>query len=275
MSLVNLIPDTVVNVLVDSAFGSALGLTKENAGTVAIALFVVVTLIVAFLIPKLLSSGSGGLIGGKVGKKLLILGHGGSGKTKLFYRLRAGTFPDTVTSIEPLEVSFPIHGLDLKKEITVIDFPGNARARGSLGSVLKNARGIIFVVDSANMQRETIREVADFLYDVFTGCIREGCEPRVLIVCNKSDLKDKTSSIKEVKRLLEKDLNELKSSRHSLEVEGEESGDIILGTEDQDFDIESDAGCQVRLIIAFISLTLSVQLSRTVILKRYFANFLG
>lgn len=63
---------------------------------------------------------------GKVGKKLLLLGHCNSGKTKFLYRLRAGSYPETVTSIEPLETSFDLSG----KTIPVVDFPGHARARG-------------------------------------------------------------------------------------------------------------------------------------------------
>ena len=37
----------------------------------------------------------------------------------------------------------------------------------------------------------------------------------------------------------------LKKTRHSLEVEGEDGEQIILGTDGVDFDFENDAGCEV------------------------------
>mmetsp|Transcript_10472 Transcript_10472/g.12011 ORF Transcript_10472/g.12011 Transcript_10472/m.12011 type:complete len:257 (-) Transcript_10472:1234-2004(-) len=217
---------------------------QETAEYVALAIVLLVTLFVAVAVQKLLLSNAGTGTG-KVGKKLLLLGHCNSGKTKFLYRLRAGSYPETVTSIEPLETSFDLSG----KTIPVVDFPGHARARGALAAHLRNARAIIFVIDSTDTKRETIREVADYLYDIFTGCIKEGCEPRVLIACNKSDL-DGAETPSRIKSLLEKDMNELKVTRHTLEVEGDDAGEIILGSQDQNFDLEIDAGCQVELCSA-------------------------
>lgn len=85
------------------------------------------------------------------------------------------------------------------------DFPGHARLRGELPPYLKKARGILFMVDASDISEETLREIAELLYDVLAGCIRAGNEPKVLIICNKQDLAD-VASTKEIKRLLEKEL---------------------------------------------------------------------
>lgn len=42
------------------------------------------------------------------GQSLLLLGHCNSGKTCMFYKLKANTFPETVSSLEPNEQAFEV-----------------------------------------------------------------------------------------------------------------------------------------------------------------------
>jgi len=158
----------------------------------------------------------------------------------------ADTFPECVTSMEVNDKTFPVVLADKETPKRVLDFPGHARLRGLLPTYLKDCGNIIFVIDSANKDAKVLREVADLMYDVFSECIRINTEPRVLICCNKVDLGSDVMSTDTVKKRLEKELDNLKSTRHSMETEGEDGMEIILGTEGAPFDFDNDAGCDVE-----------------------------
>merc|ERR1711908_219779 len=88
--------------------------------------------------------------------------------------------------------------------------------------------------------------MGEFLYDLFTECIRNKCEPRVLVACNKQDL-ESAKSPEELRKLLEDEMDELKNTRHSLEtVDGDEGDDIRLGTDGEKFDLDADSGLEVE-----------------------------
>jgi len=58
--------------------------------------------------------------------------------------------------------------------------------------------------------------------------------PRLLIACNKADVAGAKDSM-EIKKLIEAELDTLKTTRHSIETEGENVDDIILGAEGESF----------------------------------------
>ena len=159
-----------------------------------------------------------------------------------------------MTSVEVNEAEFIPQGLSLsstlqesKRLIRFIDFPGHSRLRNGLEDQVEDAVGIVFMVDSADMDivDGKIADTAEFLYDVFIAAVKKGVEPRMLICCNKCDKKDECKSVEEIKDLLTDQLTIIKNSRHSVEVEGEEERQISLGRECRDFDFDFDSGLDV------------------------------
>lgn len=143
------------------------------------------------------------------------------------------------------EKSFPIHGAEDETSRKVIDFPGHARLRTQLPDVIPQAKCIVFVLDASAATPKDVREVASLLYDIFVECINNDCEPRMLIACNKTDVAG-AAKPEDLRKKLEKELDGLKSTRHSIDTEGDDEMEIALGTEGVPFTFESDAGCEVE-----------------------------
>jgi len=214
------------------------------------ALLLLVAAVLLTVVSVLLPAAFKGLCGthsvrrGRHGDAVLLLGNCGAGKTALFYRLKdEAAFPELVTSIDISDEQLAIQNEE--KPTRVVDFPGHGRLRAQLVDYIPEARCIIFVVDSADTGARNLPELSNLMYDVFSECIRKGCEPRVLVACNKADLADALSP-ENIKKTLEQELDSLKSSRHSLATEGDEGMEIILGTEGEPFEFENDAGCDVE-----------------------------
>lgn len=61
--------------------------------------------------------------------------------------------------------------------------------RGELTRYIKEAKAILFLVDSADLSTNGagIAETSELLYEVFLQAVRMEVEPKMLICCNKSD----------------------------------------------------------------------------------------
>ena len=187
-----------------------------------------------------------------VGDAVVLAGCRQTGKTALLYRLYANTFPRTVTSQEVAEKTFAPHADAIGEDEVArigkrrfVDFPGHERLRPQLSKYVKQARCVVFLINASTVDAKTIRSSADFMYDLFTECIRANCEPSVLVACNMSDVEG-AKTPKDIKKLLEDEMDQLKTTRHSLETVDDEDGDeIILGADGVKFDFDADAGCEV------------------------------
>lgn len=212
--------------------------------TVVLAALTLLALLVALVLRRIARGGGSGGRSGRSGRRrgdaVVLLGPSAAGKTALFYRLFKNTFPESVTSMEVHEREVVVG----ERTVPVVDVPGHARLRPFVPTVLPRAAAVVFVVDATATSARELREVADFLYDVFVECIRLKCEPKVLVACNKSDAKG-ASTPEALKKLLEAEMDLLKTTRHAVETEGDEEADIILGTDGVPFEFDSDAGCQV------------------------------
>ncbi|CAL1297163.1 unnamed protein product [Larinioides sclopetarius] len=92
-------------------------------------------------------------------RNVLVTGLSDSGKTLLFSRLVSSKNVVTYTSMKE---NIAIYRIDKKRTVTLVDIPGNDRLRDKyIDQFLIFARGIIFVVDSFNFQKE-IRDVAGY-----------------------------------------------------------------------------------------------------------------
>ncbi|KAI9815537.1 MAG: hypothetical protein M1827_002671 [Pycnora praestabilis] len=185
-------------------------------------LAIVVTAVVALSIPLLLhlfiyrSNSSTTL------PSFLLIGPSSSGKTSLLTLFERGDSATTHTSQAPLsvEVSLPISktassryrsindpSLQTHKLFLLIDTPGHGKLRyHALDNVTKpqNLKGIIFVVDAANMSSgvtgqdtQGLREAAEYLHDILLLLQKRSTESNtskapkempVLVAANKMDL---------------------------------------------------------------------------------------
>lgn len=125
-----------------------------------------------------------------------------------------------------------------KKSIKIVDFPGHRRVREDLLTALPTSGALVFVVDAVTI-RSDIRPVAQFLYDLFTNQIVNKAALPVLVACNKQDIVT-ASRPAEVRSLLEKELDQLRSTRSSTPVqEGTQRGEeVFLGIEGEAFKLE-------------------------------------
>ncbi|XP_059489361.1 signal recognition particle receptor subunit beta [Neocloeon triangulifer] len=166
---------------------------------------------------------------------ILMVGLNDSGKTLLFSHLVHNKFVDTYTSVKENIGDFANNKATLK----IIDIPGHERVRGKFFDQHKqNARGIAFIVDSSTLQ-SNIRDVAEYLYSLLTDQVVASSSPWFLIVCNKQD-QTMAKGSSAVKKLLEKELNTLRKTKHNRLANLDNSAEkvISLGGEDKDFEFE-------------------------------------
>ncbi|OIV94509.1 hypothetical protein TanjilG_25571 [Lupinus angustifolius] len=168
---------------------------------------------------------------------IVLTGLSGSGKTILFYQLRDGsTHQGTVTSMEPNEGTFVLHGETTKKgkikPVHIVDVPGHSRLRPKLDEYLPQAAGVVFVVDALDFL-PNCRAASEYLYDLLTkGSIVKKKIP-LLILCNKTD--KVTAHTKEfIRRQLEKEIDKLRTSRSAIS-EADVTNEFTLGVPGEPF----------------------------------------
>jgi len=168
------------------------------------------------------------------GKSLLLLGTCDAGKTALFSQLIHRKPVETYTSTKTNEAPLPSN-----PSLRAIDIPGHERVRIKLLDEVKSGvRGVIYVVDSATVQKQ-LRDVAEYLFNVLSDPVVHKAKPKVMVACNKQDLSlSKGSSL--IRRELEKELGLLRET-HARTLQGTDDSaadHIFLGKEGQDFAFE-------------------------------------
>ncbi|MCJ1362510.1 hypothetical protein MMC16_001613 [Acarospora aff. strigata] len=202
----------------------------------------------------------------------LLIGPSGSGKTSLVTLLEQGNHAATHTSQTPLtvELSLPVTSTgsssgyrsaadpanQVHKRFLLVDTPGHGKLRHhALDSIVKpqNLRGIIFLVDAANLSSSTptgagadegLRETAEYLHDVLlllqkraTG-VKSSKAPAampVLVAANKLDLFTALPAPL-VKTALEAEITNVRTSRaRGLLDSGIGMGDTVDGGEEKDW----------------------------------------
>jgi len=77
----------------------------------------------------------------------VLVGRSGSGKTSVLHRLCSGAAPKTVPSMVP---AYHSAELPSAKQIQVVDTPGHERMESSVMQHVKDAKGVVLVVDSTS-----------------------------------------------------------------------------------------------------------------------------
>ncbi|KAI8795415.1 signal recognition particle receptor subunit beta [Biomphalaria glabrata] len=203
--------------------------SETNDGTfygIVVAIIVVLLSLAVFIIRR---------SGRSKRQGILLLGICEAGKTLIYLQLLYKDFMTTYTSIDVNSGEFSLN--ETKKKVRIIDLPGNDRLRGQFLEEYKGtARGIVFVINSATLQRE-IKEVAEFLYTILSDRVISSNSPPVLILCNKQDLTSSKSAAL-IRSQLEKEMTTLRITRSAaLKGVGDTANNnAFLGKRDKDFD---------------------------------------
>lgn len=159
------------------------------------------------------------------GPLVLLAGPSNGGKTAIFLRLsrdggggdQAAPLPATVASMAaetaPARVrAAAAPGAGRARTVTLLDIPGHASHRPRLEQALRDAAGVVFVVDSADVSPHRA-DAADALYDVLSSADFARRRLPLLIACNKSDLELDAHSADFVRRTLERQLDAMRKTR--------------------------------------------------------------
>lgn len=92
--------------------------------------------------------------------------------------------------------------------VKVVDFPGHGRLRSNLVNYLKEAKLIIFLIDSTDLGRSgnTLQDLCELLYEVFLQCVKLELEPELIISLNKIDISSALTNLDDIKELITKQL---------------------------------------------------------------------
>ncbi|KAH9495104.1 hypothetical protein Btru_018166 [Bulinus truncatus] len=165
----------------------------------------------------------------------------------LYSQLTCKKFKMTYTSLKPNVGEFALS--EKKKKIRVIDLPGYERQREIYFEEHKSsARGIVFVLDSATLQKE-IKEVAGYLYTILSDRVISSNAPPLLILCNKQDLTfSKGANV--IRSQLEKEMTTLRITRSAaLKGVGDTANNnAFLGKRDKDFDFADVKPIKVEFV---------------------------
>ncbi|XP_030572364.1 signal recognition particle receptor subunit beta [Drosophila novamexicana] len=165
-------------------------------------------------------------------RDFLLTGLCEAGKSAIFMQLVHGKFPETFTSIKENVGEYRSGHVAGR----LVDIPGHYRVRDKCFELYKrNAKGIIFVVDSVTAQKD-IRDVADTLYTILADSATQPCS--VLVLCNKHD-QTTAKSAQVIKSLLEKEINTVRDTRsRKLQSVGDDEVNkpVILGKPGRDFE---------------------------------------
>ena len=154
---------------------------------------------------------------GKTGKKLnhvMLLGPEDSGKTRLFLCLTNNSNHQlTCTSLTENCASVKLG----KKDVTLVDVPGNGRIIWPIFDKFKGSCGrILFLVDSCAVFKNQRAQTGEYLFSILTDPFIAKLKPIINIVCTKQDA-PMAKSTTLVKQVLEAELTTLKkTSRATL-----------------------------------------------------------
>jgi len=178
-------------------------------------------------------------------RRVLLVGLCDAGKTVLFSQLVHKQEAKTYTSIKENVGSY--YPANKKSALSVVDIPGHERLRLQFFVQFKmTARAIIFVIDSATLQKE-IKDVAEFLYTILCDNAITQNTPPVLIACNKQD-NTFAKSKKVIQSQLEKEMNTLRITQSAQLNSTSDTGNnnTFLGKRNKDFEFSQLAPIKVE-----------------------------
>eukprot|EP01080_Neovahlkampfia_damariscottae_P005525 gene5525-9342_t len=161
---------------------------------------------------------------------LLLLGTANTGKTALFFKLKAGSLFKTYTSTKVNDEVFELQKNKEEKDMKyhVVDIPGHQSIRkNQLKHFIGITKSIVFLIDSFDVMSNQ-NEVAEYIYDLFTNEVVVKNRIPILFVCNKMDIAILKSDA--IKKQLQSEIEKIRKTRKA-------QPDSIDGTEVNELDI--------------------------------------
>ncbi|CAI5494950.1 unnamed protein product [Closterium sp. Naga37s-1] len=138
----------------------------------------------------------------------------------IFLLVRDGsTHGGTVTSMAVNDDKFPLHA-ELSKNprarpVHLVDLPGHPRLRSLGAPFLSRACGIVFLVDALDFTLNIDLTQSRYLYELLSSAAVQRRRVPLLLACNKME-KVTAHSVEFIRKQLEKEIEKLRSSRHSM-----------------------------------------------------------
>mmetsp|Transcript_119870 Transcript_119870/g.220481 ORF Transcript_119870/g.220481 Transcript_119870/m.220481 type:complete len:260 (-) Transcript_119870:70-849(-) len=196
------------------------------------------------LLMQVMSGGASQMIRRQRGQALLLLGQCGAGKTMLFHQFKDQMEVKTVSSLKNNRESLKIQaGDDILGPIDTIDCPGHQRLRGKQAELMKEARCIVYLVDSEDKQK--LKDVAEHLYEILTDQEVIELHIPILLACNKSDLSTARTE-KFIVEEIEREIEQMRKSRGAT-LEGQDQADSYLGVDGEKFKLIEHSPCPIEV----------------------------
>lgn len=180
------------------------------------------------------------------GQLLFLMGQCGAGKTALYYQLKEQTEVKLVSSLAANRDKMRIKVGDTEEylgPIETVDYPGHLRFRGKQTELMKDARCIIYLVDSEDKQR--LKDVAEHLYEILTSQDVIDLHIPILLACNKSDLSSARTE-KFIVEEIEREMEQMRVSRGAT-LEGQDQADSYLGIDGEKFKLVEHSPCPIEI----------------------------
>ena len=111
---------------------------------------------------------------------------------------------------------------------SLIDYPGHGRLRLQVGDHIASAPCVIFVVDATDTSASTVQQAAEYLYMLFTMSSFVAARPKLMVVCNKSDLGGAATPLK-WRRLLETEITQVNKTSQGVVDDGDATRVALSG----------------------------------------------
>eukprot|EP00775_Hariotina_reticulata_P003523 gene3523-3793_t len=177
----------------------------------------------------------------KRGTTLIIAGPVNAGKTTLFYQLKDGSDHNGV--VASMQENAAVCALSTgkgatAKQVRILDVPGHHSFRHRLEASMKDAAGVVFLVDAVEITPHKL-EAADMLYEVLTNPQVHKQRIPILVACNKADLEEEAHSMDFIRKTLEKQLDAMRKTKTAAI--GKDAGSQVpaLGALDKPFSLQS------------------------------------
>lgn len=180
----------------------------------------------------------------KRNSNIVIAGPINSGKSTLFFHLKDGS--DHNGLVASMQENSGIGSLPSGKKVRMVDIPGHHSFRHRLEASLRDAAAVVFVVDAIEISPRRV-EAAEMLYDVLNSPDFYKQRLPLLIACNKADLEEEAHTVEFIRKTLEKQLQDLRSSKSVGIGKDAATQSLVLGPTDKTFSFK---GLRSRVVLA-------------------------
>jgi signal recognition particle receptor subunit beta len=204
-----------------------------------LAIAILLTVALGLLLVLVLTSGKK-----QRGTAIVLAGPANSGKSTLFFQLRDGSQHNGF--VASMQENSSISSTPSGKKYALVDIPGHHSFRTQLEKSLEKAAAVVFVVDAVEMSNRRVEE-AEMLYELLTNPTFFKRRVPLLIACNKADMEEEAHTVDWIKKTLEKQLHDLRSSKSVGIGKDAATQSTVLGATDKPFSFK---GLRSKVVLA-------------------------